>query len=99
MEPKKRIVIVAVLFMLSCLNYARIEGTEDVDTKYGTINCLKVTPMVKSGRVFKEKEGVTLWISNDRNLIPVSIKAELAVGSLKASLDDYKNVKYPLAFK
>lgn len=32
MEPKKRIVIVAVLLMLSCLNYARIEGTEDVRT-------------------------------------------------------------------
>ncbi len=77
----------------------KIEGTEDVDTKYGTINCLKVTPMVKSGRVFKEKEGVTLWISNDKNLVPIAIKAELAVGSLKASLDDYKNVKYPLAFK
>lgn len=30
MEPKKRIVIVAVMLMLSCLNYARIEGTENV---------------------------------------------------------------------
>lgn len=77
----------------------RIDGTEDVETKYGTINCLKVTPMVKSGRVFKEKEGVTLWISNDKNYIPISIKAELAVGSLKASLDNYKNVKYPLSFR
>jgi hypothetical protein len=30
MEPKKRVVIVAVMLMLSCLNYARIEGTENV---------------------------------------------------------------------
>jgi hypothetical protein len=54
---------------------------------------------VKSGRVFKEKEGVTLWVSNDKNHIPISIKAQLAVGSLKADLENYKNVKYPLAFK
>ncbi len=30
MEPKKRIIVVAVMLMLSCLNYARIEGTENV---------------------------------------------------------------------
>jgi hypothetical protein len=53
---------------------------------------------VISGRVFKDKEGVTLWVSNDKNLIPIAVKAELAVGSLKASLESYKNVKYPLRF-
>lgn len=77
----------------------KIEGTEDIKTKFGTINCLRIIPQVISGRVFKDKEGVTLWVSNDRNLIPVLVKAELAVGSLKASLDSYKNVKYSLNFK
>lgn len=77
----------------------RVAGVEDVDTKYGTISCLKVIPMVKSGRVFKQKEGVVLWVSNDKNHIPISIKAELAVGSLKADISDFKNVKYKLNFK
>jgi len=77
----------------------RVAGTENVKTKFGYINCLKIIPLVKSGRVFKEKEGVTLWVSNDKNHIPISIKAQLAVGSLKADLENYKNVKYPLAFK
>lgn len=76
----------------------KVVGTENVATKFGTINCLKIVPQVISGRVFKDKEGVTLWVSNDRNLIPIAVKAELAVGSLKASLDSYKNVKYPLNF-
>jgi len=76
----------------------KVAGTENVKTKFGTINCLKIIPQVMSGRVFKDKEGVTLWVSNDRNLVPVAIKAELAVGSLKASLESYKNVKYPLKF-
>ncbi len=76
----------------------RVVGTENIRTKFGNINCLKIIPLVKSGRVFKAKEGVTLWVSNDANHIPISIKAELAVGSLKADLDSFKNVKFPLKF-
>jgi hypothetical protein len=77
----------------------KVVGIENVKTKFGTINCLKIVPQVISGRVFKDKEGVTLWVSNDKNLVPVAMKADLMVGSLKASLDSYKNVKYNLSFK
>ena len=77
----------------------RVAGSEDVKTAFGTVNCLKIIPSVMSGRVFKDKEGVTLYVTNDANLVPISIKAELAVGSLKASLSDYKNVKYPINFR
>lgn len=76
----------------------KVVGTENVRTKFGTINCLKIVPQVISGRVFKDKEGVTLWVSNDRNMVPIAIKAELAVGSLRASIDSHRNVKYPLRF-
>ncbi len=76
----------------------KVTGTEKINTKFGSINCLKIVPQVMSGRVFKDKEGVTLWVSNDKNLVPVAIKAELAVGSLKASIETFKNVKYPLNF-
>lgn len=65
----------------------------------GEIECLKIRPYVVSGRVFKEKESVTVWVTNDRNHIPVQIKASLAVGSLKADLVEYKNLKNTLVFK
>ena len=76
----------------------KVVGTENIKTKFGTINTLKIVPQVMSGRVFKDKEGVTLWVSNDRNYVPIAIKAELVVGSLKASIDSFRNVKYPLNF-
>jgi hypothetical protein len=76
----------------------KVVGTENLSTKFGKINCLKIIPSVISGRVFKQKEGVTMWVTNDQNRVPVLIKAELAVGSLKASIDSYSNVKYPLNF-
>lgn len=76
----------------------KIVGTETISTKFGKISALKIHPLVKDGRVFKSKESVTLWVSNDLNHIPLAIKAELAVGSLRADIDAFSNVKYPLQF-
>lgn len=76
----------------------KVLGTENIKTKFGTIDCLKIIPSVLSGRVFKDNESVTMWVTNDRNHLPVSIKAELAVGSLKADIESYDLVKYPLQF-
>ncbi len=69
-------------------------GPEVVKTKYGKIECYKFRPFVKSGRVFKEQESLTLWVSKDKNRIPVRIKADLAVGSIKADLDGYNGLKH-----
>ena len=74
-------------------------GTEDLDTKYGTIKTKIFRPLVQSGRVFKEEESLTVWISDDDNKIPVRIKAALAVGSLKADLDGFRGLKYPFTVK
>jgi hypothetical protein len=49
---------------------------------------------VQSGRVFKEKESLTVWVTDDKNKMPILIKAELAVGSLKASLTEFKGLKH-----
>lgn len=68
-------------------------GKEIIRTKFGKVECLKFRPLVQSGRVFKEKESLTLWVSNDWNKIPIRIKADLAVGSLKADLDGYNGLK------
>jgi hypothetical protein len=68
-------------------------GKEIVKTKYGKVECLKFRPYVQNGRVFKEQESLTLWVSNDLNKIPIRIKADLAVGSIKADLDGYNGLK------
>ncbi|PZD78545.1 DUF3108 domain-containing protein [Mesonia sp. K7] len=67
---------------------------ETVKTKFGKIECLKFRPYVQAGRVFEEEESLTFWVSADENKIPVKIKAKLAVGSLEADLEEYKNLKH-----
>lgn len=74
-------------------------GRQDITTKFGTVSTMVFKPMVQTGRVFKEKESVTLWITDDDNKVPIRIKADLAVGSLKADLDEYKGLKNPFKAK
>lgn len=68
-------------------------GREDITTKFGVVSTMVFRPLVQSGRVFKEQESLTVWISDDDNKIPLRIKASLAVGSIKADLDQYKGLK------
>ncbi len=70
-------------------------GKEIINTKFGKIKCIKFKPIVQSGRVFEEQESVTLWVSDDKNRIPVRIKADILVGSIKADLENFKNLKHP----
>lgn len=70
-------------------------GKEMVDSRFGEVECLKFRPYVQSGRIFKEEASLTLWVSDDRNKIPIRIKADLLIGSLKADLDGFKGLKYP----
>ena len=74
-------------------------GREDLDTKFGVIPTMIFRPLVQSGRVFKEKEALTVWISDDDNKIPVRIQANLTVGSIKADLDGFKGLKNSFTIK
>jgi hypothetical protein len=73
----------------------RFLGKEIIKTKFGKVKTLKFRPLVQAGRVFKEQESVTVWISNDKNKIPLRIKASLAIGSLRADLDAFKGLAHP----
>jgi hypothetical protein len=70
-------------------------GNETINTKFGKAKTMIFRPLVQSGRVFKEEESLTVWISDDANKIPLRIKASLAVGSLKADLESFKGLKNP----
>ncbi|WP_353088469.1 DUF3108 domain-containing protein [Flavobacterium sp.] len=74
-------------------------GREDLDTKFGTVPCMLFRPLVQTGRVFKEQESLTVWISADDNKLPIRIKASLMVGSLKADLDAFKGLANPFEIK
>lgn len=74
----------------------RFKGTEVIKTKYGKIRCYRFDPVVEPGRMFESEDDMTIWISADRNLIPIKVKFNLVVGSLHMELNEYSNLKFPL---
>ena len=73
----------------------RFLGYENVKTKFGVVPCVKFRPYVEEGRIFKKESGLSLWVSNDNNRVPIKVVAELSVGSLDVDLVDFKGLKYP----
>lgn len=73
----------------------RYLGKEILKTKFGKTRALIFRPLVQAGRVFEEEESLTLWVTDDKNKIPLKIKASLAVGSLNADLNEFKGLAHP----
>tara|TARA_B100001939_G_scaffold126164_1_gene109339 strand:+ start:766 stop:1539 length:774 start_codon:yes stop_codon:yes gene_type:complete len=70
-------------------------STEILNTNFGKILCYKITPYVQSGRVFEKNESLTMWVTADKNRVPVRIKADLLVGSVRIDLESYSNLNNP----
>jgi len=65
----------------------------------GKFNTIKFSPQVVSGRVFKEGEEMMVYVSDDKNRIPLLIESPVSVGSVKAVLKNYKGLKYNMTAK
>jgi hypothetical protein len=77
--------------------YIRYLGREAVKTRYGKFNAIKFKPLLVKGTIFKGGEGMTVWVSDDANHIPLRIESPIVVGSLKVDMMQYNNLRYPLS--
>ena len=77
----------------------RYLSTEIINTNFGKVLCYKIQPYVQSGRVFKKNESLTMWITADMNRIPIRIKADLIVGSVRVDLESFSNLNNPFEIK
>jgi hypothetical protein len=75
----------------------RYIGKEKLKTSLGTFQCLKFRPVIQKGRVFKKEEDLNVWITDDKNKIPVRAEAEILVGSIKMDLKSYEGLANPIA--
>lgn len=57
-------------------------GKETIKTNLGKIECIKFSPSIRPGRIFRKNSRLYLWISNDANRIPVKAQAEVVVGAI-----------------
>jgi hypothetical protein len=72
-------------------------GKEVIDTKFGKVKCIKFKPQLQQGRVFKDQEGMSIWISDDKNYIPIRLEAKLLIGSIKMDILEYSGLANPFS--
>lgn len=74
--------------------YIRYAGKEIVENTDGKkYRCLKFHAKMVVGTIFKGDEDVTIWVTDDRNKIPVYIEAHIQIGTIKAYLKEMKGLK------
>lgn len=77
----------------------RYLGKEMIKTDKGKVQCLKLKPSLQEGRIFDENEGMTIYVSDDINKVPVLIESQLVVGSIKVKLVDTANLIRPISYR
>ena len=77
----------------------RYLGKEKIKTGMGTFNCIKFIPVLLVGRVFKDDDDMTIWVTDDKNRIVVRAQADVLVGSIKMDLKTFSGLANPLLAK
>lgn len=72
-------------------------GREVIKTKLGKIRCLKFSPSIKPGRIFRKDSRLYLWVTDDGNRVPVKAQVEIIVGSVTMEIKSADGLRYPLA--
>lgn len=72
---------------------------EIIETKWGKVNCMVFKPKMQEGRVFEDGEEMKIWITDDKNHLLLRVETKIWAGLIKAVLEKYKNVKYPLSIE
>jgi hypothetical protein len=74
----------------------KFKGRETVKTSFGKIKCLKFVPVLQKGRIFKHEEDLIVWLTDDKNHIPVKAKADILFGAIKLELINFSGLMNPM---
>lgn len=75
--------------------YVRYLGKEELEMPDGKIyKTIKFSALLVEGTIFDGGEDMTVWVSDDKNKIPLKVQAKIQVGWVKAFLKSTKGLKY-----
>jgi hypothetical protein len=76
----------------------KYKGKENIKIGLGTVKCIKLVPLVITGGVFDDAENdLKIWISDDKNHIPIRVEVDFLVGSFKIDLMAHTGLRNTLA--
>lgn len=71
------------------------EGKQRIRTKIGEFDTFVFSPTMPGNKLFSGERPVKVWITDDKNRIPVKITASLVVGSLDMEIDRATGLRHP----
>jgi len=71
------------------------QGREWIKTDFGKLYCMKFKPRVAIGEVFADPYPMEMWVTDDKNKIPVLMKSAVFIGSVKIELIEYSGLRWP----
>lgn len=83
---------------LKTLN-VRYNGTKKVKTQAGTFDAIEILVQLLENETFASKPEMFLYLSNDKNHMPLYAEMPLRIGSVRISLAEYSNLKFPVTSK
>lgn len=75
------------------------QDREVVKTRIGNFNCVKFNPMVLTGKVFSDRYPMTVWISDDKNKIPILVESSIFLGKVRIELTESTGLANPISSK
>jgi|TARA_B110001452_G_scaffold12663_1_gene10422 hypothetical protein len=70
----------------------KFQGFQTVEIKLGDFKCLKFTPVIQTGRIFKNEDDLSIYVSNDRNHILIKAVADILFGTIEVELTEFKGL-------
>ena len=78
--------------------YYRYTGKESIKIKKKKLNCIKIAPLLVETSIFTEGEKMTVWLSDDKNKVPVLMESDLWIGKISVQIIKYEGLRYPAAY-
>lgn len=75
--------------------YIRYMGRSKVETKLGTFDTYILKPLLVDNDYFDGGEEMTLYVTADKNRLPVRIESPLTVGTVKVDLISFGGLRHP----
>ena len=75
--------------------YIRYLGKETIKDREGNKHdCVKFSALLVEGTIFRGGEDMFVWVSNDKNKVPILVEAKILIGSVKAYIKQSKGLRY-----
>ncbi len=67
-----------------------VHGRERIKVPAGEFDCIVIEPVIQGEGLFQHEGKLTVWLTADARRIPVLMKTKVPVGSIDASLTEYR---------